>query len=76
MKTSDDSNILDNQDWLNLYCTLITGERQYWFPNIQCNEQQKWLVLHGDALCVIGARKLKFGSEMNGFLEVWNAELD
>lgn len=29
-----------------------------------------------DVLCVIGGRKLKFGSEMDGFLEVCNVELD
>lgn len=29
-----------------------------------------------DVLCVIGGRKPKFGSEMDGFLEVCNAELD
>lgn len=75
IKTSYYSNILENRGWFNLYYTLIIGERQYWFLNIQWNEQHKWSVLHRDVLCVIGDRKLKFGSEMDGLLEVCNAEL-
>lgn len=75
IKTSYYSNILENQGWFNLYCTLIIGERQYWFLNIQWNEQHKWSVPHRDVLCVIGDRKPKFGSEMDDFVEVCNAEL-